>query len=220
MIRTRRSNSHAFSQEIRSSFRTVAFQLWHQWHEAPFKLLLVTSAARNEGKSFFSCHLAESLTLDFDRILVIHYADDMTINKAAEQRLGADPFERISMIMSPEGPPQGVSFLKLFSERNMGNTRWLLKHFDKLAGNVGRQFDIVLLDFPSLNEDIFPFELLDQIDRILLLVRANHTRKKILADGLKRLDTHREKLAGIVLNRRKEYIPKMFLSSRQPQSST
>jgi Mrp family chromosome partitioning ATPase len=214
MIRTRSSDSYTYSRETLSSFRTVASQLWHQWHEAPFKVLLVTSSVRNEGKSFFSYHLAESLSLDFDRILLIHYADDMTINKAAEQRIGDDPFERISLITPPEGPSEGVSFFKLFSERNLENTRWLLKHFDEIAGNAERQFDIILLDFPSLNEDIFPFELLDQIDKIILVVRANHTRKRIIADSLKRLDDHREKLAGIVINRRKEYIPKMFLSSR------
>jgi Mrp family chromosome partitioning ATPase len=192
--------------------KEIADQFWSKWQSSPFRFLLITSSVRGEGKTFVSFYLAEALALNFKTVLLISYIDGHpdTQLKTADQ--DETIFKQDAPLMIPKLPSSGISNLTLFSDESAQNNRWLLNHFEDLIQKVEKQFDIVLLDFPSLIGGNFPFAILPQVDKILLVVRANYAPKRLVLESLKLLGSYQDKLEGFVLNKRKEYIPKMFLS--------
>lgn len=193
-------------------FREVALQLWYQRQVSPFKILLITSSIMNEGKSYVSSCLAEALSLHFDNVLLARYTGGQEEGGIALNDQGEEVIRRDGRPIFLQSSSRGISHVTLFSERGLQNTKWLLDHFGDFLRRVENRFDLILLDFPSLNDEDFPFELLPHIEKILLVVRANYTPKGTVVESLKLLDRYRDRLVGIVLNKRKEYIPKAFLS--------
>jgi capsular exopolysaccharide synthesis family protein len=72
------------------------------------------------------------------------------------------------------------------------------------------QFDYILLDCPPVNPYPETTLLAAQSDGIILVVHAGKTRREVVNDAQTKLINAKVNILGVVLNRRKYYIPKLF----------
>ena len=211
-MRNNANGSQVLTNKSNKYFREIVLQLWQQRQASAFKLLLITSSCKGEGKSFVSSCLADAFALKGNTVLVIRYDG---YNPAGAIETGStwdDVIRRDAPLVFSPVSPNGIFQLTLFSEKNFENTKLLITHFEDLLRQAEDRFDLILLDFPHINDEFFPFELLDHVEKILMIVRANHTRKRAVIESLKIFGGYSNRLAGLLLNKRKEYVPKLFLS--------
>lgn len=205
------NGSRMLSNKSNVHFREIALQLWQQQQASPFKLLLITSSFKGEGKSFVSSYLADAFALKGSNVLVIRYDGYNPAGKIKTGNTWEDAIRRDAPPDFSSLSPNGVFQLTLFSEKKIENTKLFITHFEDLIRRAEDRFDLILLDFPHINDEFFPFELLDRVEKILMIIRANHTQKRAVIESLKIFGGYRDRLAGLVLNKRKEYVPKLFL---------
>ncbi len=72
------------------------------------------------------------------------------------------------------------------------------------------RYDFVILDSSSISQDTTPLVLAGQVDGVVLVVRAGKTRYEVVQRSREQLEFVRAQIFGIVLNRRKYFIPKFI----------
>ncbi len=78
------------------------------------------------------------------------------------------------------------------------------------AGKHSKHFDLLLFDFPPLNEVPQGLFVARQIDGLIQVVQAERTRVEVVRSLKNRLDHFGIPLFGVVLNQRRFYIPKVL----------
>lgn len=78
------------------------------------------------------------------------------------------------------------------------------------AGKQSKHFDLLLFDFPPLNEVPQGLFVARQIDGLIQVVQAERTRVEVVRALKSKLDDLGIPLFGVVLNQRRFYIPKVF----------
>ncbi len=78
------------------------------------------------------------------------------------------------------------------------------------AGKQSKYFDLILFDFPPLNEVPQGLFAARQIDGLIQVVQAERTRVEVARSLKNRLDHLGIPLFGVVLNQRRFYIPKIL----------
>ncbi|NUO80562.1 hypothetical protein HUU05_10830 [candidate division KSB1 bacterium] len=81
------------------------------------------------------------------------------------------------------------------------------------AGKNSKYFDLILFDFPPLNEVPQGLFAARQIDGLIQVVQAERTRIEVVRTLKSRFDHHGIQLFGVVFNQRRYYIPKSIYES-------
>lgn len=81
------------------------------------------------------------------------------------------------------------------------------------AGKQSKHFDLLLFDFPPLNEVPQGLFVARQIDGLIQIVQAERTRVEVVRSLKNRLDHLGIPLFGVVLNQRRFYIPQVLYES-------
>jgi capsular exopolysaccharide synthesis family protein len=158
-----------------------------------------------EGKTVTSVNLAGVLALNRDEQVLLIDADlrrssmrsYFNVDHApglAEVLAGTCPLEKVllqvaaqpNFYLLPPGEP-AKNPAELFDSRN----------WPAAAAQLREQFGRVVIDCPPV-ESVADYDLITaECDRIILVVRPDHTRRQALANALKRTS---EKLLGVVMN--------------------
>lgn len=72
------------------------------------------------------------------------------------------------------------------------------------------RFDYILMDSPSLDSSSEALTLGSMVDGVLLVVEAGKTRRQSARNAKEELEAAGGKVLGIVLNKRKYFIPKLL----------
>lgn len=78
------------------------------------------------------------------------------------------------------------------------------------AATQSKYFDLILFDFPPLNEVPQAVFAARQVDGLIQVVQAERTRVEVVRSLKQRLDHLGVSLLGVVLNQRRYYIPKIL----------
>ena len=84
------------------------------------------------------------------------------------------------------------------------------KRFAELLAKLQRRFHLVVIDSSPIQYYPESTLLASKVGGVLLVVCAESTRREIVADAQKKIETTGGKVLGVVLNRRKHYIPKLI----------
>lgn len=93
------------------------------------------------------------------------------------------------------------------------STRFNLENAVRAIGKAAKQskyFDLILFDFPPLNEVPQAVFAARQIDGLVQVVQAERTRVEVVRSLKSRFDHLGVSLLGVVLNQRRYYIPKII----------
>ena len=190
---------------VRENYRKLAATLHHAQAENGIKILMVTSAVPEEGKTLTATNVALTLSESYHRrVLLID--GDLRRPALAEvfqvpnvfgltEVLTSVPERRVSLIqispqlsLLPAGAPIPDPMQALTSER--------MKH---LLVEAAAGFDWVIIDTPPVGVLTDAKLLSAMVDGALLVVRAGKTKVELVQKAISAVG--RQRILGVVLNR-------------------
>lgn len=180
------------------------------------RVVLLTANGRREGVTTIAAGLAEAFGDDLEgKVLLI---DPHPANSRLKKRLRAQqiyPAETVEVGQGAdeERTPTAVllrsahrKFDVLQIMKSIGTTE---SAFRKYAVSIYPLYDVVIVDAGSLKADI-AYRTKDLADSTLLVVDARRTTVQMLERVKKTLAARNFDVDGIILNRRRSYVPKVF----------
>jgi capsular exopolysaccharide synthesis family protein len=179
------------------------------------KSILVTGTAHGSGTSTTAISLATALAKDSRRkvlladanlrtpglhdVFKIEYTDGVydLLNKENGHSLN---FRRIG--------PGDLFLLPSGVNRAMENGYFESPRFDELIRSTRKSFDYVILDSAPITGFPDSQTICARVDGVILVIEAGITRRQVALRAKKELEDAGGRLLGVVLNRRKYYIPK------------
>jgi capsular exopolysaccharide synthesis family protein len=168
--------------------------------------LTVTSPGEGDGKTLTSLNLALTLTRGEERrVLLIE--GDLWRPRLSEYFVDPPPgLHGLQQVLEREVPlreavaaVEGVSLEVLLagSEKSVGD-RMSGRRMSEVLAEARAEYEIVVIDSPPMDLLASSRALAARSDGVVLVVRANHTRKRSIEKTLATLGP--EKVLGIVLN--------------------
>lgn len=186
-------------------FRRLRSNLYQLRNSRELRTVLVTSAIPSEGKSFITANLAQAITRQRERRVLVIDADLRlsTLHKAlgAPQTPGLTDYLRgdvDEMNAIQRGPAENLFFIAGGTPTTnplelLGNGR-----FRKLLDRVTPVFDWVILDSPPMLPVSDTSVMAEHCDGVLLVVRAKMTPFDVIQKVKKQIGD--KKILGVVLN--------------------
>jgi non-specific protein-tyrosine kinase len=190
----------------REAFRRLRTNIFMQDGGVPQKALLITSAEPGEGKSTTVANLAyviaqsnrSVIVVDCDlRLPTLHklfqlpntsgLSDYLCQEAAINQISKTTKFPRVKVITSgplPSNPMELLSSPKM----------------SILINALTQQYDVVLLDTPSIVQVGDAAVLVPMVDGVLLVVMLGETKEEAILDASKQLEDARARSIGLVVN--------------------
>jgi len=189
------------------AFRTLRTRIQFSKVLKNAKVLLVTSSAPNEGKTFSSCNLAASFSstntktviVDCDlRIPKVHtYFNDKKLPGFVDFFIGDAYYEDIIR------PTEDPNLFYVAAGKTPPNPSEILgsSRMKAFIQKLRNEFDFVIIDSPPIMAVADSEILLDLIDMSLLVVSANSTKTEWMLDSVGLLDGGLKKtFIGVMLN--------------------
>jgi hypothetical protein len=82
--------------------------------------------------------------------------------------------------------------------------------FDAFINLLRSRFDMVLVDCPSMAESTIAARIASISDGVVLIVDAGKTRWQVIKNQIREIQANRGSVLGVVLNKRKFYIPEFI----------
>jgi len=189
------------------AYRSLRTSLQFAALDAQARVILVTSPSEDEGKSATVANLGVVLATGGERVVIV--SCDLRRPRLG-QFFGLD--ERVGMTSMLLGessleevlqPVPGIDGLSMLAsgERSSDPTALLGSHqFAGLLEQLGKMFDLVLVDSPPLLPVTDAAILAQVVDATLLVLHAGQTRAKDLRRATEVLSLVRARTIGVVLN--------------------
>lgn len=171
------------------------------------KLLLVTSAVPNEGKTTVSANLARTMAFAGGRVLLV----DGDLRKGRlHERFGVEGGKGLSGLLQEPGPleeyvrPTALPNLFLLPSGpylNQSTELFLSSPFDQLLKTFGERFDHVIIDSPPVFATDDAPTLAPKLDGVLFVVRGHFTKAGMARQALDILYQREATILGVVFNR-------------------
>jgi capsular exopolysaccharide synthesis family protein len=171
------------------------------------KVVLITSAVPNEGKSTIAANLARTLASGGSRVLLV----DADLRKGhLHEMLGLHDAPGLVELL--QHPADLESFIQVNSLKNfaflsrgtaLGHTSdlFLGTVFDQLLAQMRQKFDYVLIDSSPVFAADDASTLAPKVDGTLFVVRNNFSSARLVREGLELLQRRQSNILGLVLNR-------------------
>lgn len=167
--------------------------------------LLLVSSGRGEGKSTLLANLAITAAQSGAKVIAV----DCNLHEPALHRLfGLPDADGVSTALATDhlksvplqpGPVAGLQVLVAGPPPPSPSQLLGSACFDELLGGLRERADMVLVDSPSMDSAADAALMAPRVDGVLLLVRANRTRREAAVrsrDQLARVQAH---VVGVVL---------------------
>lgn len=194
---------HIYAESYRSLRSALRFLETGENHP---KVLLITSATPNEGKSTVAANLAHTLAMAGSRVLLV----DCDLRRGHLHRLlglrnETGLTELLSGSCAMEQVIQTNSIPNLWfiaRGKSDGNPGDLLMspRFDEYLARWRREYDYVLVDSSPVFAAADAGSLAPRVDGTLFLVRSHYSSAKVTREALEQLVQRRGKILGVVFN--------------------
>lgn len=176
------------------------------------KVIMLTSASPNEGKSVVSVNLARSLTELGKNVLLIDTdmrksvllgrlgvvsEDDEEICGLSHYLSGQEPLERVTYQTNID------RLYMVFAGPSVTNPTELLekKYFEKLILGAREKFDYVVIDTAPVGATIDAAIIAQHCDGTLLVVAQNQESSRHINEAKNQVENAGGKILGVVLNK-------------------
>lgn len=171
------------------------------------KVLLITSAVPDEGKSTVATNLARALALGGSKVLLIdgdlrkgHIHQLLQLQSAPGLsellRLGEDPQKFIQTTDLSD-----FAFLSRGSATRNPGDLFLSPIFDQIIAQLREQFDYVLIDSSPVFAADDTATLAPKVDGTLFVVRSRFSHARVVCEALDLLFQRQAMVLGLILNR-------------------
>ena len=171
------------------------------------KVLLITSAVPNEGKSTIAANLARTLALGGSRVLLV----DADLRKGHLHKMLGLQCEPglVELLRQPDNLDsviqrdslQNFAFLARGKAMSHSGDLFLGQAFDQVLARMRRQFDYVLIDSSPIFAADDATTLAPKVDGTLFVVRGNFSGARQVREALALLRQRQAKVLGLIFNR-------------------
>ncbi|HUZ07730.1 MAG TPA: polysaccharide biosynthesis tyrosine autokinase [Candidatus Paceibacterota bacterium] len=171
------------------------------------KVVLITSAVPNEGKSTIATNLARTLAMGGSKVLLV----DGDLRKGRiHERLKLQSKPGLSdLLRQPDDPGKfiqatdllGFSFLSRGSTTRNPGDLFLSPAFDQILAQLRGQYDFILIDSCPVFAADDTSNIAPKADGTLFVVRSRFSHARAVREALELLFQRRAKVLGLVLNR-------------------
>ncbi|NNJ11848.1 CpsD/CapB family tyrosine-protein kinase [Chloroflexales bacterium ZM16-3] len=187
------------------AYRTLRTNIQFSSIDRPLKTLLITSTAPDEGKSISLANLAVTMAQAEQRVLMVDcdlrrpslhsifgLSNEQGLTSAILEGEGALPIQAtavpgLSLLASGPLPPRPADLL---------GSRRMVALIERLRASA----DIVLFDTPPVVAVTDAAVLAPQVDGVLLVLQAGHTRRDRAREARQILEKVKAHIIGVVLN--------------------
>lgn len=190
------------------AFRTIRTGIMLSSADTPPKLIMITSAKQEEGKTTVSLNLSCALAQATGKTIIIEadlrrpkfsknfpfllgapgIVDYLTGQSALDQVIYPAGSENLFIIPAGSLPPNPAELV--------GSQKMM-----ELLGFLKSRFDYVLVDTPPLIPVADALMISRMVDGVLLVIRSNSTERHLAREASIRLKQVGAKILGVVLNR-------------------
>jgi len=194
------------------SYLRAALLLSRIREEKGFSSVLLTSASQGEGVSTTTYHLAEALQSQHGlRPVVIEMS---TSNTGLAKSFGFDSSKSIQNVLNGtssiqdaiQSGPHGIPVLA--SSTNASTSIIDPERLTQVIRQLEGEYDLVLVDGPSILDDPEGLAVANLVPRIILVVRSGFVRHEVLDRLRRELENHHVEIVGMLLNAQKRVIPR------------
>jgi non-specific protein-tyrosine kinase len=194
------------SSAAAEAYRTLRTNIQFSSIDHPLKTLLITSTAPDEGKSITLANLAVTMAQAEQRVLMVDcdlrrpslhsifgLSNEQGLTSAIleqgedELPIHATAVPGLSLLASGPLPPRPADLL---------GSRRMVALLDRLRASA----DIVLIDTPPVVAVTDAAVLAPQVDGVLLVLQAGHTRRDRAREARQILEKVKAHIIGVVLN--------------------
>jgi succinoglycan biosynthesis transport protein ExoP len=173
----------------------------------PTKVILMTSAQAGEGKTSIALAFARLAAQDGHRVLLIDcdlrrpalgkilalptnddYSDVLLGQVSWRENVRVDQISGLHYLVTAKPPRRVAQILE---------TKGLEDTFREAAA----EYDFVVIDSPPIMRVTDALLLARHVDIVAVVVSWKDTSRRMVAEALRRLDTHTDKLCGVILNK-------------------
>ena len=178
------------------------------------KTILVTGTAHGGGTSTTAVNLATVLADDSRTSVLIVDANLRT--PGLHRFFKTDSFKGMSELLNVRGEKSfgfkkiGDNDLYLFPcgiKRSKSDGYFESPRFDTFLNNVRNSFDYVIFDSAPVHGFPDTQTLCSKVDGVILVITYDKTRRQVALRAKKELEEAGANILGVVINRRKYYIP-------------
>jgi capsular exopolysaccharide synthesis family protein len=197
-----------------TEFRRVLYNVNGSRADADKTAVLITSSMLSEGKSVISSFLAmtsakskkrKTLLIDFDlRRPMIHklfnlptkggVSNIMIEGIACRNVIKNTPIENLDILTAGE-------IVKNPSELFNGSA------IHRVIDEMKFYYDIIIVDSPPLIPVMDPIILLEELDGVILVVKAGATQRDVVVRAHELLNSQKEKIIGVIVNNIDQTLP-------------
>ena len=171
------------------------------------RVILITSAVPEEGKSTVAANLARSLAFGGSKVLLV----DGDLRRGILHELVGLAREPglVEILQNSNAPHEVVQYTELpnlaFVSRGGGSTHpadvFLGPELDKLLARWRKVYDYILIDSSPVFADDDATTLAPKVDATLFVVRSRYSRAGVVREALELLGQRQAKVLGLVYNR-------------------
>ena len=202
-----------FLKELRNCFENIKTQIFNSMKNTGKSSYIVgvTSCSRGEGVSTVAVGLAYVVSLfENENVLLV---DSNLHHPDSDEVLGYNrPTGLYEMSVKEQIPRQDGDSGNFFSNPAMQNYIASVdgsKKVNKLLPSVERlNYKLIVLDLPSISEGISAIKSASQIDGIIFVIESEKVRREVVLNAKEKLEKSGAKILGVVLNKRRFYIPR------------
>ena len=194
---------YAYAESFRGLRSALVFMATEA--EQP-KVVLITSAVPNEGKSTVAANLARSLALGGARVLLV----DGDLRKGTLHNLMGLPREPglAQALLAPDELEKviqtncwpNLAFLPRGSSRGHAGDLLMGSRFDQVLVQLRQRFDYVLIDSSPVFAADDALSLAPRVDGTLFVVRSRFSRARPVREALELLYQRNARVLGLILN--------------------
>lgn len=195
--------THHLVEPYRKLLKTLEFR-----HGAPIRRLVISSALSNEGKSTVVAHLAMAAAMQSWRTLLV----DANLWQPEQHRLfnlqtspGLAEVLEGKLTLQQSVQPTRTANLAVLTSNNLSQSSFVMEsaRMKSLLAEAEEQFDLVILDTPSIISCADAFELSRDSDGLVLVVCPGVTTRNGLAQVWADLSLNKDgvRFIGFVVNR-------------------
>ena len=182
--------------------------------EGPIKTIMLTTTAKGSGSSTMAASFATTLAHDCRlNVLLIdanlrsprlheifniepHHGRPNLLSEEEEKVPLTRKVGPVNIMLTPFGK-KGLSPLAIFESTS----------FDKIIKRMREKFDYVILDAPPVKGYAETKVIGKKVDGVILVIESGKTRQQVAKRAKQDLERAGAKVLGVILNRRKYYIP-------------
>lgn len=193
--------------QLRETLNTLAYNIKLEALDSPIRQILITSSIPTEGKSSIAVNLALTMARNEQKVLLVDadypraslrkilnvsnasgltevLTGETTLEKAVH-RIGSDECDLLTSGQRPANP------LSLLDSKRMV----------EFLNQASEKYDMIIFDTPPVLHHNATLALGSKVDRVLFVISANQSSRKIIGKALEMLKAAKVTLLGAVLNR-------------------